>query len=477
MRQHQRLISILVLILLIVAITPVSSIAAQQETHLSDSGPWLLYLATAEGETLPYLWGINANGTGLTRLSDQPVVNFAVHPHPQPNTGSHLVAYVGTAPDDLRRDLALYFLSLPDGGISDPIPLTSAETGYLPDSTAPDGVNTLDIAAALAHTQSLAWSPDGQWLAFVGAMDGPSADLYSYQLANGTIRRLSDGPHHAYQLLWTPDASQIIHSANACFLCMGGPFEGGQGIWGAYPDGSGLVTYEGADAPARFVLWKDASHLLIDSGPRNGCWSDARILNIADGSSEPIDFGCYGPVVYNDTGSHALLHAAGTSDLLSDGMGLYTVNIDRAEATYFGEDFDEIWWDRYERRFMSMGDQGLHAFTREGEMIMDFFHTSHARSPNHRFIARIDTAPREQWEGGLWLETDGGAPVHLLDGGGLALEWSPDSQGFFFSQGAPGLYLIVANTMKVLPLFNQPGLNVEWPYNEIGWQATWVPRE
>jgi hypothetical protein len=475
MVKHRLMIAIFMVVLLTATIAPISLNADtnQQQANLSESGPWLLFLATPPGETSPYLWGINSDGTGLTQLSEQPVLNFAVNPNPQPYTGGGLVAFVGSATEDLRQELALYFLSLPDGAISAPIPLTSAETGFQPDAESSTETNPQDIAVAIGHRQSLAWSPDGQWLAFVGAMDGSSADLYSYQLADGTIRRLTDGPYQAYQLLWTADSSQIIHSAQFCFLCMGGPYEGSQGIWGAAPDGSSLVTYQG-DAPSRFVVWKDATHLLTDSGPRNGCWSDARILDIAANSVEPVDFGCYGPVVYNDDGSHALLYANGDSDLLNEGPGLYFVDIDANQATFFWDDYADFWWDRHEGRFLISGDTGYSAVTDDGILSPDFLVTSQAPSPDGRFVAWFDSAPREQWGGGLWLQTDEGEPEEVLEGGGVALEWSPDSQSFFYDIGQPGLYLVVAETIEAIPLFNQPGLQQDWPYSELGWQATWV---
>ncbi len=71
----------IMLVLLMICIAPLSLEAAPitQQTGLSAEGPWLLFLATPEGETLPYLWGINADGSGLSQLSAQPVLNFAVN--------------------------------------------------------------------------------------------------------------------------------------------------------------------------------------------------------------------------------------------------------------------------------------------------------------------------------------------------------------------------------------------------------------
>ena len=57
------------------------------------------------------------------------------------------------------------------------------------------------------------WSPGGHYLAFSGAIDGPSLDLYVYVVTTGAIRRLTDGPFDADSLHWSPDGKWIVHLA------------------------------------------------------------------------------------------------------------------------------------------------------------------------------------------------------------------------------------------------------------------------
>ncbi len=382
------------------------------------------------------------------------------------------MAYVGTALDDLNRDLNLYSLSLPDAAVSVLTPLTSDETGIHSDD---DDSVKWDIAAAIGHRQSLAWSPDGQWLAFVGAMDGPSADLYSYQLSTGAIRWLSDGPFQAYQLLWREDSRQILHSAADCFLCAGGSYEGGQGIWGAAPDGSAVVKYE-HPASARFVVWQDAHHLLIDTGDRNGGLGNMRVLDVASGSIEALGLGNFELVAYDDSGRYAVLYSLNDSDLMQDGYGFYWVDLDTRETRFLQDTFASLWWDHYAQRFLIAGDSGYIAVALDGTVTQDASTTSQAPSPDGRFSAWFDSAPRPNWDGGLWLQTGNGEQDKVLDGGGLDLQWSPDSQSFFYNIG-PGLYLVIAESRQVIPLFNEPGLPKTWPYTTLKWQATWVPHK
>ncbi len=55
------------------------------------------------------------------------------------------------------------------------------------------------------------WSPEGDRLAFIGAIDGPSADVYLLQVADGAVTRVSDEPTHAFRLAWSPDGRWILH--------------------------------------------------------------------------------------------------------------------------------------------------------------------------------------------------------------------------------------------------------------------------
>src|SRR4030067_911426 len=59
---------------------------------------------------------------------------------------------------------------------------------------------TEDVYLALdaeGWLDTLAWSPDGRTLAYVAAVDGPSADGYVYDTVPAAGRRLTDGPHQA----------------------------------------------------------------------------------------------------------------------------------------------------------------------------------------------------------------------------------------------------------------------------------------
>ena len=55
------------------------------------------------------------------------------------------------------------------------------------------------------------WSPDGSALAFVAALEGDTADLYSYDVRNAALRRLSSGPAHVLGFWWSPDSHWLVY--------------------------------------------------------------------------------------------------------------------------------------------------------------------------------------------------------------------------------------------------------------------------
>ncbi|MEA1977883.1 MAG: hypothetical protein U9N80_08275 [Chloroflexota bacterium] len=56
-----------------------------------------------------------------------------------------------------------------------------------------------------------AWSPNGRYLAFVGALDAQNSDLYLYDVETDALRRLSDGPNQATRPVWSLDGRGLFH--------------------------------------------------------------------------------------------------------------------------------------------------------------------------------------------------------------------------------------------------------------------------
>lgn len=73
----------------------------------------------------------------------------------------------------------------------------------------------------LQGIDSVSWSPNGRYMAFSGGMDGPSSDLYVYDLETQAIQRLSDGWENIQWIDWSSDGKRIFHASSYYDVCEG----------------------------------------------------------------------------------------------------------------------------------------------------------------------------------------------------------------------------------------------------------------
>jgi hypothetical protein len=198
---------------------------------ISPDGQWLAYWTGFAGEiTYPYT-PLDPNANYDLRLN---LLNI-----------SNGTAAVVT--DLLTPDYPANFDKLMDAIVNQP--------GYDPNgSYDPEG-------SFLQGIRSVAWSPDSRFLAFAGEMNGPSSDLYVYDVSEKTIRRLSsglanitaDGPH---SIRWSPDGKWIVYSSGYWW---------GEGMtvtfYAARPDGSAYREYP--EEETGFAGWLSDSVFLV----------------------------------------------------------------------------------------------------------------------------------------------------------------------------------------------------------------------
>lgn len=103
---------------------------------------------------------------------------------------------------------------------------------------------------------SMAWAPDGERLAFVAALDGPSADVYMYNTQTDELIRLTDGPNQPYLNGWSPDGNWVVHQEVVNIWL------GGQGIefdpialWAAAANGNGSTHLLAVDEQIVIKDW------------------------------------------------------------------------------------------------------------------------------------------------------------------------------------------------------------------------------
>jgi hypothetical protein len=228
--------------------TPVSSPA-----NLNETGPWLLV------ETDKGLWASNADGSGMGQLTDADYWNRNLNAAVQP--GGNKVAFLSPASYDFNH-MSLNLLNLPDGSVTKITDLTSPETeAYVNASPGEFGNSALQ---AVRDEHNYAWSPDGTRLAFVGLMDGPSAEIYIYDTLTEQVKRVSTDDAQNYWPSWSPDGNTLLYLGTD-FFGVGAGFDT-SGVWSARGDGSNVTwLYVPEGGSEEIAGWLDDTTVMLST--------------------------------------------------------------------------------------------------------------------------------------------------------------------------------------------------------------------
>ena len=213
--------------------TPYFIPTADTSLAISKDGPWMAYSSKASNNQYQ-VTVVNSDGTGMW----QTPFNM------QSNAGSpaspYLAGLLRKSPLSYSVDAALEIIRLPEKTIRE-IPLVSNPT--IPTFVYHQFVNvpsTQEYIYLINRSIGFSWSPNGRYLAFTAAIDGPTTDLYIYDTLVDQVRRLTDGPDMAIHPEWSQDSKWIIHRGDY------GNAEGctETGTWAAAVDGSEVKRLE-----------------------------------------------------------------------------------------------------------------------------------------------------------------------------------------------------------------------------------------
>jgi hypothetical protein len=248
-----------------------------------------LVFPTADG-----LMSAAANGTSLQLFGDaRPAIAHQIKDGLSPVGG--WVAFASGAnpmtPDpEGSGPLTLNLLKTVDGTLMPITPLFSPDLEEVIRSATTTGDRNDAVEAGIAimdNSDTLKWSPDGRYLAFIAAIDGPSSDVYSYDRETGQINRLTDGLNQAARLFWSPDSQWIVHEEVENFGTGAGWSV--KAVWAAAPDGNTTrklydTEWSGDEV---FVEWITPEKFLVYSWTEVG-WRDVRVVDLNTGEAQRI---------------------------------------------------------------------------------------------------------------------------------------------------------------------------------------------
>jgi Tol biopolymer transport system component len=412
----------------------------EENTILNNTGPWLVFATGEIGKANQdnHLWAANPDGSGLTQLAEnffnknlvaQEYLGPVVSPY------GKQIAYISAGADGLTPELHL--VSLPSGQ-------DQLITPLLDPNAVQDYLATLEVI--LNQAPSLAWSPNGGKLAFIAALEGETADLYLYDVANNTITRLSDGPSQAYLPVWSQDGEWILHSATNVFS-QGEGFSPYQftidGLWAARSDGTEVreIAVPESDETLfiRYRPWVGSRFLFRGGGSpceaTDNCW-----LDIVSGENGSFPFIMLESAISPQT--NELLTVGLTAPAAAESPSTYYLAPGQSEAVRVTDDLSSLQW--LEAAQIFSGKSETEPFLQavmisNGGILQTIDWPNHppdymqlAASPHGQHFAWYRFV--NQFETGLWLgNTDGQNLARVFSGEVRHASWAPDSSGVFFT--------------------------------------------
>ncbi|MFN2300053.1 MAG: hypothetical protein ACK2UB_14505 [Anaerolineales bacterium] len=437
---------------------------------VSQQGPWLV-LGTEDG-----LWAVNADGTGLRRIVDVPdeymnqnILDNPTYINYEPAPRGGRLAFTLNDPQTggyystehfLENPPNLYILDFPD--------LSAVKITSLLDR---DQVETLlaekteeelewemwkslrTVEAAVTRPGSLAWSNGGRQLAFAAVKDGPSADVYHFDLGTLAITRLTSGDDtQAVNLSWSPDDRYVLHDA-ASFINIGssGPMMESDGIWAASADGLDVHQFLSGDdflirwlsndtlLAASYALYCGAYRLMkvnYLSAEQWIVWPE--MFDTADADPET------GVILVGSSIIEEIPEKFGCPPLAEAGMyileGPYA--LPRRIGNFTVDSWltpDYIYWSSILRKFLVQSSEGIVTVSTSGEVsdpitigtsIDSILFSLPHISPSGRYWA---IPPNRH--AGVWVRMPDGEIIEVYDGLACNVTWRPDDGGFFFYGG------------------------------------------
>jgi hypothetical protein len=419
---------------------------------LSEQGPWLAFGGADGTSGSEGIYILDLQTYQIHRITERDGFFRDFYPYDQPLT-SHSITYV----DVYEGEPWISQMSLPDGSIT-------RITKLLREKGDMDRSAYFDLESDMQQRAAATWQ--GNRMVFIGALDGPSTDLYLYE--QGSVRRLTDEPRavitEGTAWSWSPDNIYLLYGLGRAY--------------GEYVDGESsgcagrvievralhldveqsLSMTPNNSSTIDFIGWEPPHTVLLSVQPEHSCgWSKIYQVDASTGEQSLIWDGPFTGAAYDPVSNTTLITQGGSQYYAQQPGGAVLVRngaTHTLDISVYGDE-DTI-WSEVLGLFLVRSDTDLIGITPEGSVSTypapdgwaDF-----TLSPDGRWIIWSSS---ETTLAGAWGEE----PNMIVDDRIWQSTWEPDGERLYLWYGH-GLHY--ADPPGFEPVFVAPVLYVGTP--------------